>query len=179
MFKPFIFFTLFIALSGCANHSVTIDYNAAFDFSSLRSFQLSEPASEPLGLETQRMRQAVIDNLIGKGFERSEGSSDFLVDIVSGQTQQANESRFSIGLGSGSWGRSGGIGIGGSVSVPVGQQWLDYQWAEVRVVADSKIIWQGRHQLKLDTQSAQAAQHAQLELIRTILEKFPPPSRGE
>jgi hypothetical protein len=102
-------------------------------------------------LEYEAYKEVVAAELIRLGFEPVEGDEAALIGVVDvGQTlemQAPKRSPFSIGIGGGSFGSSGGVGaststdLGGTTGGEVTTTQL-----EVRLVdrADNAVVWEGR-----------------------------------
>ncbi len=81
----------------------------------------------------------------------------------------------SIGLGSGTWGSGGGIGLGTSIGIPLGSDTAKTQTIQIDIVdpKDKRLIWRGNGQYNFD----QGGEEKALEINKTvvaILAQFPP-----
>jgi len=112
-----------------------------------------EPADEAEtgSLEYNAYQDVVATELARLGFEPAEGNDAELIGVVSvNQTlemQAPKRSPFSIGIGGGSFGSSGGVGVGTSTNVggTTGGE-VTTTTLEVKLVNRAKkaVIWEGR-----------------------------------
>ncbi|GLS82395.1 DUF4136 domain-containing protein [Paraferrimonas haliotis] len=129
-------------LAGCASNNAVVDYDMDYDFSQISSYQWQPSATSDDPLAQDRIEQAVKAALSAKGLSASE-QADVRVVTYAKLEERAKKSAFSVGVGGGSYGSSGGVG--GSVNVPVGAGTEWHQWIRIDFVqvSDNKLIWRG------------------------------------
>ena len=173
--------------AGCSGVKVSQDFDKSTDFSNLKSFTWKSDEQEKTGdirvdnpLLDSRIREAVEQTLIGKGFSRtSEDTPDFYIEYKLairsrvGSDGVSTSVGFGVGSGSRSSGSFGGIGIssGGGVQ----------EWDEGMLVIDitdketQDLLWRG-------TATRRVARHATPEettesvneMVAKTLTQFPP-----
>lgn len=78
-----------------------------------------------------------------------------------------------IGLGTGSYGRSGGISIGGIFSIPVGEQVTQYQNLQIDMLQNTTVIYSAAGSAELEAADRITAQEALTKLVSELLEPYP------
>lgn len=110
-----------------------------------------------------------------KGFVENTQAPDFNVAYALLTQDKPKDSGLSIGLGTGTFGRSGGIGIGTSVGVPLGSDTAKIQTIQIDIV-DPKtktLIWRGSDSYDFDAGGNEKAQDT-AKAVSRILAQFPP-----
>ncbi len=166
-------------LAGCSSLSVRRDYNAATDFSGLKTFAWRHAEQPETGdpridndLHDERIRRAVNENLAAKGFQRIDpAEADFLVAYFVEYKRKLNSGSISFGFGGGRVGRYGGVGYNTGVS--------EYDQAvltvDILAPADEKTIWRGvGSRSAYDGSSPEKTTKIINESITKILKEFPP-----
>lgn len=138
-------------------------------------------ASQPFSLEYRSYADAVARELAAQDFVPvgNDPNSAYVGTIDIGQTARPGRSRggFSIGLGGGSFGRSGGVG--GGVSVPIGQSRpgdivTTSLGLQIKRRSDGSIVWEGRATGEGDSRDGGGdLSRAIPELARALLSGFP------
>jgi hypothetical protein len=136
---------------------------------------------QPKGLEFQSYADAVGRELVAQSFVPVVGdpSAAYVGTIEIRQMARPAPRRggLSIGLGGGSFGRSGGVG--GGVSLPVGQSRpgdivTTNLSLQIKRRADSSVIWEGSASGEGDSRNGGGDLSAQIpELARALLSGFP------
>ncbi|MBU2979615.1 DUF4136 domain-containing protein [Alteromonas sp. C1M14] len=165
--------TLFI-ISGCAsrNPQVAIDQNQ--DFSQLHTFYVRPPLNSVNPQIESQLITAITGILEQKGYSSvSQDSADMQVGFQPSTSSQENGTRLNLGLGTGLFGRSGGISLGSIFSIPVGEQVTDYQALQIDVVTGNTFIYSAAGSAKLSSRDAITVQNKLNELIDQLLEDFP------
>ncbi len=96
-----------LVMIGCAGLKVDTDYDAAFDFTTLKTFDWAAPPPDEAvdELVEKRVKSAVTGELQAKGFVPSSEAPDFLIAMhVTTKTSTA-----------------GSVGVGLSVGIPIGR----------------------------------------------------------
>lgn len=147
MKQVFLLLAAAALVAGCSSVSVTRDYDASADFSSLRTYAWQHETQPKTGnpridndLMDKRVRNAVNTQLEEKGFSLSaRQNADCLVAYFVEYKQRIGGSSVSFGLGGGSYGRYGGVGYNTAVS--------DYDEGHLTIdiidPASGKNIWRG------------------------------------
>ncbi len=170
---------------GCASVKVTTDYDPAYDFSQLRRFDWLpvKPSPEPTegeemsdALLAKRVRSAVEQQLVTRGFLRSSESPDFFVHWHSVVRSKIDIRTYPAGAGYGSWGYpySRG-GWWGGTYVDVRQ--YDEGTLVVDVIdADSRsLVWRGAgSRVMRDVSEPEERIGIVNDAVRRILHSFPP-----
>jgi hypothetical protein len=164
---------LVLILTGCASRAALVDFDKNTNFNQLRSFYIYSVSDEDqIGAERIVDRaQFLFEN---KGALIAEGEFfDARVEIEHFIEEQENDSRFSIGLGTGSYGRSGSIGMGGSVDLPISKNLIPFAVVALRVLVQDKVVWQGSQRVEVKTGGDQGIGVAQIEALDDILREYP------
>jgi len=110
---------LVLILSGCASRLALVDFDKNTNFNNIRSFYVYSVIEEGQ-IGAARIVDRAQFLFASKGALITEGEFyDASVEIDHFIEEQENNSRFSIGLGTGSYKRSGSISVGGSVDLLV------------------------------------------------------------
>ncbi|GAA0860151.1 hypothetical protein [Aliiglaciecola litoralis] len=166
-----IFVVVFTA--GCASNSVRIDTDQSTNFAQIKSYAVTSINPQD-NLGADRLVNSLTDFLTQNGkLVGDPGFVDATIEIDHYEQQQPNQSRLSIGLGTGSYGRSGGIGVGGSVSVPWGDDMLLYAIVVMKVLVDDRLVWSASNSAEIDTDQPSGTGDAQLKALRGLLDVFP------
>ncbi|NKF49655.1 DUF4136 domain-containing protein [Shewanella sp. WXL01] len=164
--------TSLLLLAGCKSTPQS-DYDTNYDFNQLKSYShlVLEEATDTISAE--RIKQAIDTQLQAQGFKLKQGDSDFLVSYRFITQEKPKSSGMSIGLGTGTSGRHGSIGIG--TSIPVGEEMVTEQSIQIDVV-DSKtnrLIWRGSDKFDFD-KGGEAKLESTNATVANILSVFPP-----
>ncbi|MGS0680974.1 DUF4136 domain-containing protein [Shewanella sp. 125m-7] len=151
------------------------DYDLNYNFASLKRFsQLPAPEnSDPLS--ANRIKQAISNSLTSQGFVPDAQAADFYVGYGFRIDDKPKDSGFSIGLGTGTWGSSGGASIGTSVDVPVGSDTAKIQTIQIDIIDPNtnQLIWRGTDKFTFDEGGEAKAQETNATVAK-ILAQFPP-----
>lgn len=111
--------------AGCASGPppATSTRDPQADIGAFRTFgwdavQGSEATGQPTAIVDSEIRAAIVDNLKHKGYELAAAGTtpDMVLRYQTGKAEVAKGSPFRIGIGVGSYGSSGGVGVGTSTS---------------------------------------------------------------
>ncbi|MCF1429276.1 MAG: DUF4136 domain-containing protein [Shewanella sp.] len=170
-FIAFLFGTLLLA--SCAGTPPRTDYNVDFNFSKLENFTMLPAPITDDPISAERISNQLSRELQAKGFKDYPGRPDFLVGFNLTTHDKPNDSNVSIGLGTGTWGRSGGISVGTAVDLPKGKDAKE-QIIDIRIYDPSRrLIWRGTDSYDFSSGGDKKAQAAQ-KAVAKILTKFPP-----
>lgn len=164
---------LVLILSGCASRSALVDFDKNTNFNNLRSFYVYS-ISEEDQIGAARIVDRAQFLFASKGALIAEGEFyDASVEIDHFIEEQENNSRFSIGLGTGSYSRSGSISVGGSVDLPVSNDLIPFAVVILRVIVKDKVVWQGSQRVEVEEGGTQNIGLAQIEALDDILREYP------
>ena len=151
------------------------DYDTGYDFSQLHTFSGITTASNSDPLSAQRSADAIQSSLLTQGFKQADDTAQFKVNYTFNITDKPKKSGLSIGLGTGNWGSSGGVGIGTSVGVPIGNDSAKLQTIQIDMIdiKTQQLIWRGSDNFSFDTGGEDKAQLTQ-QTVAKILAQFPP-----
>lgn len=161
---------IFILLSSCSSISVNTDYDQEADFSAYKTFawipqRKGIAARNPLA--DKRIKKAVNDELIAKGYAGDASSPDLLLVYHAGMRNKVDVT--SWGYGYGRYWRY----PGGGVSV--------YQYQEGTLVLDivdaqkKELVWRGVAQKALsETSSVEKREENLKKIVAKLLKNFPP-----
>lgn len=166
---------LFCALLvGCASNKPQIKMLEETNFAALKTFYVQPPLNSFNPTLEQHMASTITTVLQGKGLTvASEDEADIRVGFFPSNRVEEGGSSVSIGLGTGVFGRSGGISLGSIFSVPVGEQVTEYQNLQIEVVQDGEFIYSAAGRAELESSDSITVQQALTELVEALLEPFP------
>tara|TARA_B100002049_G_scaffold217826_1_gene184589 strand:+ start:77 stop:658 length:582 start_codon:yes stop_codon:yes gene_type:complete len=166
---------LFCALLvGCASNKPQIKMLEETNFAALKTFYVQPPLNSFNPTLEQHMASTITTVLQGKGLTvASEDEADIRVGFFPSNRVEEGGSSVSIGLGTGVFGRSGGISLGSIFSVPVGEQVTEYQNLQIEVVQDGEFIYSAAGRAELESSDSITVQQALTELVETLLQPFP------
>lgn len=164
-----------LLLLGACSSTPTNDYDLNYDFSRLKSFSQLAPSENSDSLSASRIQQAIASSLTNQGFVAQKVEADFNVAYGFKIEDKPKDSGFSIGLGTGSWGSSGGASIGTSVDVPVGSNSAKIQTIQIDIIdpKTNQLIWRGTDKFVFDDGGKAKAEETQATVAK-ILAQFPP-----
>ena len=182
--KTVIIAIISLLLTACSSINVKQDYDVSADFSRLKTFawqsDVQKEAKNELAnnsLIDSRIRAAVDQNLIGKGYKQTDKKkADFLVAYHYGieeKVETRDKVRTGIGIGTGSRGSFGTFGIS------FGSGDRDYEQGTLIVdlinPKTGKLYWRGFTRQRLTWQSDPKKTSKKInETVAAIIEKFPP-----
>ncbi|MCG9745420.1 DUF4136 domain-containing protein [Shewanella sp. Isolate8] len=167
--------TMAALLVGACASKPTTDYDTQYDFDTLKRFTLQSPANIGDPLSTARIDQAIVDSLTQRGYSQVADQPQFMVTYGFKVVDKPKSSGLSIGLGTGSWGSSGSVGVGTSVGVPLGSDSAKMQLIQIDIVdsASNKLVWRGSDKFDYDDGGEKKARETK-ETVNKILSQFPP-----
>ncbi|MCC4212865.1 DUF4136 domain-containing protein [Leeuwenhoekiella parthenopeia] len=174
-FRPFLLLALFAMLASCSTVRVSSDYDQSANFNEYKTFAFFKPGidkAEISDLDKKRILRAIEDNLLAKGFVKSENPS-MLVSIFT--TAQERVDVFNnYGWGWGAWGAWGpwgpwGGGFGNTVSrTTEGTLYIDLIDAQKK-----ELVWQGQGTGYL-ARDVERKQERINEIVGEIMQEYPP-----
>ncbi len=171
-----LLFCLVLVSCGSKPHT---DYDTGYNFAAIQRYFLESRVDKEQPLMESRIAAAISAELITKGLTLASTAADanVLVRYSFAAEEKPNNSRISIGLGSGSYGGRGGASIGGSVSAPIGQSMLLYNTIQLDMLdaRSGQLIWRGSDSFEVKGEAdAQILNDATGATVARILEAFPP-----
>jgi len=163
---------LFVAITtiGCSSVSVMYDYDAQFDFASLKVYDwMAKPSgvSTRMGFFDERVTHAVNSQLAAKGYEGESTNPDFLIAYHVGVRDRINVQDWGYNYG------PRGYPLDRDISVQ--------QYTQGTLILDfvdpktKQLIWRGTAQGVVDPGSSPETKEEKVnEAVSRILEKFPP-----
>jgi len=181
---PFI--AIAILLTGCSTLQVSADYNSSVDFAHMKTYAWETDVQPETGnirlddkLDDRRIRSAVEQSLDTKGYTRTDrASADFLVEYKQSIQQkiQSDNVQTGFGIGIGSIGRYGGIGISSGTEVQSYDEWL--LLIDVLDPKNGDLLWRGKGTIRIEPHPDRKAKNDRIsETVSGILAQFPPGSK--
>lgn len=166
-----------VLITACAGLSVERDYDTSVNFQALDTYAW-QPRKETEGsLLSNRVRNAVDKVLAEKGYRKvAKDKADFLVSYhyaITGEEDDDARVRTSVGLGTGSGGTFGGIGL----SIGLGGRDREEAVLGIDVInpGNDRLLWRGVARRPPITESEPAEATAEVyETVEAIFEEFPP-----
>ncbi len=152
--------------------AVVVDYDPTTSFSEYATYALYPTLSSGLSeLDDKRILRIADSLLQEKGFRKSETPQLFINFYAK---ERVGASRSTIGIGIGSGGRNGGVGISGGI--PIGGNTIDQKFTlDIIDVQQDNLIWQGvLEQAYPEQATAEQMDAHYLKVLSAILKKFPP-----
>ena len=177
-FKPqtvlqclFVVTTIFML--GCAAKP-EINMRDELDFSAIHTFYIQPPLN-PLNQTMENHIASVITSVLQqKGLQpASQEDADMEISFFPNIENKDEGTTLSIGLGTGTYGRSGGISIGGIFSIPVGEQVSQYQNLQIDMKQKGTVIYSAVGSAKLEAADRITAQEALTTLVSELLAPYP------
>jgi hypothetical protein len=161
-------------LTGCASNAPSVNVDETQDFNSINSFYVKSPLNSVNPTLENSIAQTITDVLTAKGLtEASQNEADVLVGFFPFTESKDNGTRLNIGLGSGTFGRSGGISIGSVFSIPVGEQFTEYQNLQIDITRESTFVYSASGSTEIKANDAITVQRALNELVQSLLDNYP------
>ena len=175
-----------LACLACASLAMAaphVDFDPAVDFQAWRTFSYSMPAADaaptdPMDNELlhKRLRAAVIEQLRKREKSIDDDAPQFRVRAtLIAKLGAKRKPSLSFGLGTSSYGSSGGVSVGGSKTVG-GDQVTEYSlMIEMHDAATGELAWQGWREVseKVGDSGSSALDKA----VRDVLKPFPPKTK--
>ena len=172
----FLKYSFLFLLMSCTTSKVVTDYDAEINFNKFKTYSFFEDLGAGLNdLDVKRVVTVLSDELKQKGFREAE-SPDFYINVITKFSESQNNNTIGIGIGSG--GRSGGLGISGGI--PIGGKKLNEEFKIEFVNAKTDLVfWEGilNSTIKEKRKPAEKKLHFK-EIINKILTKYPPKNKN-
>ncbi|ROS01501.1 uncharacterized protein DUF4136 [Sinobacterium caligoides] len=158
-----------LLLSACASKPY-YDYDQSVDFNHFESFSI-QAADNKHPLMAERIDEAIEEQLVAKGLVVADPvNADINIRYqVEREAVPSNNNGVQLGLGGGSG------GVGGGISIPIGQSSRQVSIIQVDIFqhSDGKLVWRGRSSL-MDEEDATKRQQVISTVIEEILANYPP-----
>ena len=172
--KYYLMTLLVLLLSGCAANKPDIKVDESQNFAAINTFYIQAPLNALNSTLQQHLEMVISNKLIAKGLTpASAEKADVSVSYLPSNTTQEDGSTFNLGLGTGSYGRSGGISIGSIFSIPVGEQVSIYQHLQIDIVKDGRFVYSASGHVELDSKDSISVQQKLDELVIQLLDRYP------
>jgi hypothetical protein len=172
--RIFCFFILCLGLSGCAASGPTVSLDKSQDFKEIDSFFVKSPLNSVNPTLENSIAQDITSALSEKGLSSTtENLADVVVSFFPYTETKEGGAQLNIGLGTGTFGRSGAIMLGGVLSVPVGEQFSDYQNLQIEVINKSTVIYSASGSIEIESNDVIALQQALNQLVLSLLDSYP------
>ena len=170
--KPLLLIAILAMMASCSSVRVSSDYDQNADFNEYKTFAFFKPGidkAEISDLDKKRILRAIEDNMLAKGFVKSENPT-MLVSIFT-TAQQRVDVFNNYGWGWGAWGPWGpyGGGFGNTVSrTTEGTLYIDLIDASKK-----ELVWQGQGTGYL-ARNVEEKQERINEIVGEIMQEYPP-----
>lgn len=170
-YLKFVFLLFMFFLMSCGSSKVITDYDSNTDFKKYKTFDFYEDNGDNLNeFDVKRMTTAIKSELENVGMNQNYTPHFFIYfDAVTSEKQNNN----TIGIGLGTGGRNGGIGVSGGI--PIGGKKLDEE-ISIRFIDANKnqLFWEGSltSTIKEKRKPEERTVYIQ-DIIKKILNEFP------
>ena len=169
--KTFFLGCCLLFLISCGT-TVGIDYDEAIDFSKYTTYNYYPSVDSGLNELDDKRIMHVADSLLQlRGFTKSE-TPQLYINFYANES--LSNSRNTIGIGVGSGGRNGGIGVSGGI--PIGGSVVDQQFTiDFIDVSKDNLVWQAVADATYKEKATpQQKERHYVMVLRKILAKYPP-----
>lgn len=172
-------------LSACAT-TTNVDYRAGYDFSAIRTLRLVSPAEPGSGdtrinspLVEERIRNAIRDQLVAKGFTVIDAAADANLTWQLGTRAGLESDRSGFSVGFGTFSRHSAVGIGyGFPGYDVDSYDESVLTIDILQPVDNSLLWRGSDSRRLvDGATPETITETINDLVGRVLKKFPPTTR--
>lgn len=158
---------------GCASKpQVSVDDTQ--NFADIKTFYIQAPLNPINETLANHLSSTITERLITKGLTpTTENNADVSVGYLPSTTTKEDGTTLNLGLGTGTFGRSGGISLGSIFSIPVGEQTSFQQGLQIDIVKDGKFIYSTSGSVELESKDSISIQNKLDELVTSLLEQYP------
>ncbi len=161
-------------LTGCASNAPSISLNETQDFQSIDSFHVKPPLNSVNSTLENSIAETIANVMTEKGLtEVSKDEAGVFIGFFPFVESKDDGTRLNIGLGSGTFGRSGGISIGSVFSIPVGEQFTEYQNLQIDITKENTFVYSASGSTEIKSNDAITVQRALNELVESLLANYP------
>ncbi|WP_421131744.1 DUF4136 domain-containing protein [Alteromonas sp. A079] len=144
------------------------------NFAEIKTFYIQPPLNSTNATLDSHLSAAISKQLIDKGLTpSSEDNADVTVGYLPTTATKEDGTTLNVGLGTGRFGRSGGISLGSVFSIPVGEQTSLHQGLQIDVVKDGTFIYSASGAVELEANDSISMQNKLDELVIKLLEQYP------
>ena len=172
IYKLFILLCIGI-LTSCSSVKVVSDYDTKVDFSTYKTFAFYKKGIDKASvsdLDKKRIMRAIENELIGKGFTKSE-NPDLLVSIFTKSREQVNVTDNNLGYGFG-WGYN--PWFFGSTNLNINQYTEGTLFIDFIDKNKNELIWQGIGSGAMKMSSIDKKEERINEFVNKIILAYPP-----
>ncbi|XLS30172.1 DUF4136 domain-containing protein [Flavobacteriaceae bacterium M23B6Z8] len=165
-------FIFLLVLVSCGAPKVSYDYDKSINFNQFKTYNYYPDMDTGMNqLDDKRLIRQIDSILATKGFTQTD-TPELLINIKTARFESG--SPFTVGLGVGSVGRRGGVGVSGGV--PVGGASLNEEILfDMIDTKRNELIWQGRSEKRVSDATTPLAREKYFsEVVGKVFEKFPP-----
>ena len=167
-------FLLLLILTSCSTVTVYSDYDKTVDFTPYKTYAYFKPGIDKVeisDLDKRRILRAIDDQMLAKGFTKSE-NPDLLVNIFTKSREQVDVNQFTAGWGYGwGWGWNPYMMYGGQTTVSTSTEGTLY--IDLIDAKKKEMIWQGEGVGTL-TRNIDKKDEKIPEFFAKILAQYPP-----
>jgi hypothetical protein len=163
---------LLIAGAGCSVPKVTFDYDKSINFQQFKTYNYFPDMVTGMNeLDDKRIVYQLDSTLKSKGLSKSD-NPELYVNIK--VTRFQGQSPFSLNVGIGSVGRSGGVGVSGGA--PVGTAMFHEEILfDVVHAKRNELIWQARSEKRVRDETTPLKREQYFaEIVTKVFQNFPP-----
>tara|TARA_B110000003_G_scaffold276446_1_gene322973 strand:+ start:24841 stop:25389 length:549 start_codon:yes stop_codon:yes gene_type:complete len=176
--KLFILFGI-VLLTSCSSVKVVSDYDTQIDFNQYKTFAFYKKGIDKASvsdLDKKRIMRAIENELISKGFSKSE-NPDLLVSIFTKSREQVNITDNNAGFGLG-WGWGWGFNpwFFGRTNLNVNQYTEGTLFIDFIDKNNNNLIWQGIGSGALKMINAEKKEARINQFVNKIISSYPPSS---
>jgi len=163
-----------VFISACSSNKPQVNIDDTQNFADIKTFYIQPPVNPINATLANHLSSSITQRLIEKGLTpASEENADIAVGYLPSTSTKEDGTTLNLGLGTGSFGRSGGISLGSIFSIPVGEQTTLQQGLQIDMVKDSKFIYSASGVIELESKDSISIQKKLDELVIALLEKYP------
>ena len=164
-----------LVLSACSSNKPQVSVDETQNFADIKTFHIPAPVKPINATLANHLSSTITQHLIAKGLApASEDNADITVVYLPSNSTKEDGTTLNLGLGTGSFGRSGGISLGSIFSIPVGEQTTLQQGLQIDMVKDGKFIYSASGVVELESKDSISIQNKLDELAIRLLEQYPP-----
>ena len=169
----FIVITALLTVA-CASNKPQVNVDEQQNFADIETFFVKPPLNAVNQVLQNHLENKITQHLVLKGLTpATEDDADISVGYLPSTATKDDGTTLNLGLGTGSYGRSGGISLGSIFSIPVGEQVSFYQGLEIDIVKEGKFIYSASGSVELESKDSISVQAKLDELVEQLLEQYP------
>jgi hypothetical protein len=163
-----------LLITACASNKPQINVDENQNFAQINTFYVQAPTTQINDTLKAHLEATISDALRAKGLtSESEENADVIVGYFPSTSSKEDGTSLSLGLGTGSYGRSGGISLGSIFNIPVGEQVSLHQTLQIDIVKNGQFIYSASGSIELEKKDSISVQQKLDELVTTLLAQYP------